>query len=162
MAQTRSLTHSLLDRLLDDSPEVDKEPPQTTSEALRALRAAVLRDLDALLNTRQRCGAYPPALKELDTSLVNYGIPDFTGSDLSSQTSREQFARTVESVIRKYEPRFKTVRVELLDNAEPLDRTLRFRIDAMVYAEPAPEPLVFDSLVEPVTRNVTVKASAHG
>ena len=70
--------------------------------------------------------------------------------------------RVIESVIRRYEPRFKSVRATLLDNVEPLDRTLRFRIDAVVYAEPAPENLTFDSSLEPVTGNVEVKDIGHG
>jgi type VI secretion system protein ImpF len=92
---------------------------------------------------------------------VNFGIPDFTGANLASAESREQFRRVIETVIRKYEPRFKTVRVTLLDNVEPLDRTLRFRIDALLYAEPSPEPLVFDSLLEPVSRSVQVKGATN-
>jgi type VI secretion system protein ImpF len=45
----------------------------------------------------------------------------------------------------------------MLDNAEPLDRTLRFRIDATLYAEPAPEPVVFDSSLQPATGDVHVR-----
>ena len=101
-------------------------------------------------------------MRELDQSLVNYGIPDFTGANLSSPDSRAQFVRVIEAVIRRYEPRFKAIRVSLSDNVEPLDRTLRFRIDAVVYAEPAPETVVFDSALEPVTGNVQVKESSHG
>ena len=73
-----------------------------------------------------------------------------------------QFVRSIESVIRRYEPRFKSIRVTLLDNVEPLDRTLRFRVDAVVYAEPAPEAVVFDSSLEPVTGNVEVKDTQNG
>jgi type VI secretion system protein ImpF len=158
----RSLNPSLLDRLLDDNPGVQQEPPTLPQEALRNLHQSVRRDLEALLNTRQRCGTYPAALKELDKSLVNYGIPDFTGSNLSSPEGRMQFVRSIESVIRRYEPRFKSIRVTLLDNVEPLDRTLRFRVDAVVYAEPAPEAVVFDSSLEPVTGNVEVKDAQNG
>ena len=145
MENIQSLNPSLLDRLLDDNPGVEKEAPITPQQSLRNLHQSVRRDLEALLNTRRRCDSYPMQLKELDKSLVNYGIPDFTGANLSTPESRSEFVRVIESVIRRYEPRFKSVRAMLLDNVEPLDRTLRFRIDAVVYAEPAPENLVFDS-----------------
>ncbi len=36
-----------------------------------------------------------------------------------------------------------------LTGAEPLDRTLRFRIEALLRVEPAPEPVAFDSTLEP-------------
>jgi type VI secretion system protein ImpF len=34
---------------------------------------------------------------------------------------------------------------------------LRFRINALLQADPAPEPVVFDSAVRPVTGDVEVK-----
>jgi type VI secretion system protein ImpF len=162
MESNQSLNPSLLDRLLDDNPGVQQEPPPLPQQTLRDLHQSVRRDLEALLNTRRRCAAYPPQLKELDQSLVNYGIPDFTGSSLSSPDNRAELVHVLESVIKRYEPRFKSVRVTLLDNVEPLDRTLRFRIDAVVYAEPAPETLIFDSSLEPVTGNVEVKDTQNG
>jgi type VI secretion system protein ImpF len=161
MENIKALNPSLLDRLLDDDPGVQQEPPITPQQSLRNLHQAVRRDLEALLNTRRRCATFPAQLKELDKSLVNYGIPDFTGANLSSPESRAEFVRVIESVIRRYEPRFKSVRATLLDNVEPLDRTLRFRIDVVVYAEPAPENLIFDSALEPVTCNVELKDAEH-
>jgi len=162
MENIKSLNPSLLDRLLDDNPGVQQEAPITPQQSLRNLHQSVRRDLEALLNTRRRCVVYPSRMKELDKSLVNYGIPDFTGTSLSSPESRADLVRIIESVIKRYEPRFKSVRVTLLDNVEPLDRTLRFRIDAVVYAEPAPEIVVFDSSLEPVTGNVEVKEIQNG
>ena len=162
MSKPPSLSLSILDRLLDENPAVSTEVPPTPEQTQRDLHQAVRRDLEALLNTRQRVAGYPAAWQELDQSLVNYGIPDFTGANLSSEDSRAQFVRVIEAVIRRYEPRFKHVRISLLDNVEPLDRTLRFRIDAVVHAEPAPEKVVFDSSLEPVTGNVEVKDSSHG
>ena len=44
-----------------------------------------------------------------------------------------------------------------LPNAEPADRTFRFKIDAMLIAEPAPEPIVFDSELRPGTGDFEVK-----
>jgi type VI secretion system protein ImpF len=49
----------------------------------------------------------------------------------------------------------------MLGNADPLDRTLRFRINAMLRAEPAPEPVVFDSALQPTTGNVEVKGTGR-
>ena len=162
MAKSPAISLSILDRLLDDNPGVSTEAPPTPEQTQRDLHQAVRRDLEALLNTRQRVAAYPASLRELDQSMVNYGIPDFTGANLASEDSRAQFVRVIEAVIRRYEPRFKSIRVSLLDNIEPLDRTLRFRIDAVVHAEPAPEAVVFDSSLEPVTGTAEVKDSGHG
>ena len=157
IARDQPLVVSLLDRLLDDEPGVSTEPSRGRTQVLRTLKQSVRRDLQDLLNTRTRCLSWPPGLKELKQSLVNYGLPDFTGADLGSAKDREQFCGLVQAMIRQHEPRFKSVAVRLLGSAEPLDRTLRFRIDAMLRAEPAPEPVVFDSVLQPATGAFEVK-----
>jgi type VI secretion system protein ImpF len=151
------LAPSVLDRLLDDDPEVSREPSRSRYQVLRNLKDSVRRDLEDLLNTRVRCLPVSPALEELKHSLLNYGIPDFTGANMTTDNDRRAFARQLQSILREHEPRFKTVKVQLLDNAEPLDRTLRFRIDALLYAEPAPEPIAFDSMLKPITGDFEVK-----
>jgi type VI secretion system protein ImpF len=119
----------------------------------------VRRDLEHLLNTRSRCLPWPPELAELQDSLVNYGIPDVTGNEMASGIDRERLRGLIEAVIRRWEPRFQRVQVHLLDAAEALDRTLRFRIDALLYATPAPEPVVFDSALEPTTGTIEVRGA---
>mgnify|MGYP001176760216 CR=1 FL=1 len=151
------LIPSVLDRLLDDDPGVSREPPRSRNQILRDLKQAVRRDLENLLNTRRRCATWPENLTELQRSLVNYGIPDLTGASLGSASGRQQFCEIIEQVIRQNEPRFKTVKVKPLENTERLDRTLRFRVDALLRADPAPEPVVFDSSLEPGTGNFAVK-----
>jgi type VI secretion system protein ImpF len=49
----------------------------------------------------------------------------------------------------------------MLANRDETDRTLRFRIDAMLYAEPAPEPVIFDSELEPLTNSFSVASEAR-
>jgi type VI secretion system protein ImpF len=146
MAPTRPeppLVSSILDRLLDDEPDVLREVLPSRGQQLQALKRAVRRDLQNLLNTRIRCLDVPPGLEEIKKSLVTYGIPDFTGAPLGSAPEREDLGRVLQAIVRRWEPRFKNVQVRLLDSAEPLDRTLRFQIDALLQVEPAPEPVVF-------------------
>jgi type VI secretion system protein ImpF len=148
---SQPLVPSVLDRLLDDEPEVKTEAPRNRTQLLRQLKQSVRRDLENLLNTRQRVVTWPPSLKELDTSILNYGIPEFTGANMATPKDREDFCKRIERIIQRNEPRFKSVKVKLIDNTEQLDRTLRFRIDAMLYADPAPEPVYFDSTLKPAT-----------
>jgi type VI secretion system protein ImpF len=151
------LVPSVLDRLLDFEPDLSLEAPRSRNQVLRELKQSVRRDLENLLNTRTRCVPWPPHLDELNQSLLNYGIPDFTSASMGSSKDREEFCRILQMVIRLNEPRLKAVKVSLLENEEPLDRTLRFRINAMLQADPAPEPIVFDSAVRLVTGDVEVK-----
>jgi type VI secretion system protein ImpF len=147
------LTLSLLDRLLAGAHD-SLQPDQS----LRAVKLGVLRDLQNLLNTRWRCESWPPNLDQLEQSLVNYGIPDFTGVRFTTAQDREDLRTVIEDVIRRYEPRFVEVHVSLqTDGLDVLDRTLRFRIDALLQAIPRPAPITFETTVEPTTGDVEVR-----
>lgn len=151
------LVASVLDRLIDDDPGVTTEPPGSRAQLLRDLKASVRRDIENLLNTRRRNATPPAGLKELAGSLVTYGIPDFSGTGPANAKEREAFCREVEDVIRANEPRLLKVAVGVAGEPEPGERTLRFRIDALLRADPAPEPVVFDSTLETATSRFAVK-----
>jgi type VI secretion system protein ImpF len=59
--------------------------------------------------------------------------------------------------IQRFEPRLADVAVTLVEGRE-FDRTLRFRIDALLKVDPAPEPVTFDSLLQLHTKAFVVKA----
>lgn len=156
------LLPSVIDRLYDADPDSSRDPPRARGQHLAEMRRAVRRDLEALLNTRQRCISWPRDLDELDHSLLSYGIRDFASLSLGASGAREEFCRDVETVIRQNEPRFVSVSVRLLENTETVDRTMRFRIEALMYADPAPEPIVFDSFVDPAAREIRVADAGNG
>ena len=150
------LVPSVLDRLLDDDPGTTTEPARNRSLMLRELKLAVRRDVENLLNARRRNVTIPRELPELARSLLTYGVADFSGTGPATRKQREAFCRLLEGVIRENEPRLLEVKVEVATNPEPGDRTLRFRIDALLRADPAPEPVVFDSTLEPATHTFAV------
>lgn len=139
---------SVLDRLLDDTPGGATVRPRSRAQQLAELRDSVRRDLEALLNTHHCCRSPPAELTELTTSLYEYGVPDFLTTNAGAAGAREEFRRSVEDIIRRFEPRFKIVKVTLVDADAAADRTLRFHIEALMYAEPAPERVSFDSLLD--------------
>jgi type VI secretion system protein ImpF len=152
---------SLFDRLLDDDPGSAVEQRKSRGKALEDLRDRLRRDLEALLNTRSSSAVWEPAFTELDESILNYGVATVTNAALSVDENRERFRAAVEQAIRRFENRFLKVSVTLLDDPERIDRTLRFRIEALIHAKPAPEPLVFDSTLDPSTQGVTVSSPRH-
>jgi type VI secretion system protein ImpF len=156
--QQRPILPSILDRLIDEAPTESREAPVSAQQFLRDLRASVRRDLECLLNSRKRFVPCPEELVELSTSVYEYGIPDIAGTNLSSKRRREEFLKVIERGLREHEPRFKTVRVVPAVDGGSLQRILRFRIEALMHAEPAPEQVQFDSRIEPVTRAFQVKA----
>jgi type VI secretion system protein ImpF len=149
----------LLDRLIDDAPDQPRDPSVSAAEAMVLLRHSVRRDMEALLNAHRPWQPVPAAYPALKTSPLGYGIPDVMAATLADPRRRENLRVEIEDTIRRFEPRFSSVRVNLLDNEDKLEATLRLRIEAMLRAEPAPEPVAFDTILEPTTANVVVRVS---
>lgn len=147
----------LLDRLIDEAPDQTQDPPLSATEAMAALRRSVRRDLEALLNARRRWLSWPDHLTELAVSPIGYGIPDFTSGAFAEKGRREALRLDIETTIRRFEPRLASVRVTLVDSADKLEATLRLRIDGLLHAEPAPEPVAFDTVVDASTDDVSVR-----
>lgn len=145
------LQMSLIDRLAGGD---DSRP------TLTRIRQAVRRDLECLLNARRTWLPLDKANKELHTSVLGYGLPDFTVMELSTEDGRQWLCEEVERTINRFEPRLTRVSVTLREAEAPLDRQLRLRIDAILLVDPVPEPVAFDSEVEPVTLAVTLQECA--
>jgi type VI secretion system protein ImpF len=152
------LVPSILDRLIDDDPEITTEPTSGRAQRLRELKQSVRRDLEWLLNTRPRglpsSGRWP----ELVRSILTYGLPDFGGAGPAGQRNRAEFCASMAQLIRQHEPRLMDIAV--VELREPDERQLQFRIDALLRVDPAPEPVVFDTLLESSTGAVVVRGEA--
>ena len=148
----------LIDRLMDTEPDLSFDRPVSAVAAMDAMRTSIRNDLEALLNTRRRWRSRDSHLSELDRSPVGFGLPDFAAGAFNDPRRREELRQLVETCIRRFEPRLASVSVVLAGATETLSATLRLRIEALLHAEPAPEPIVFNTLVDPVTTNVTVLA----
>ena len=141
------ITPSVLDRLLDYEPEVSREPLASRSKSLRQLKESVKRDLEQLLNTRQSGDWLPADLKELESSLAAYGLPDFSSVSIKSPAEQNRLRRALESAISTFEPRLEDINITLLPLGD-LERSLHFRIEARLRIEPAPEPVTFDAMLQ--------------
>jgi type VI secretion system protein ImpF len=148
----------LLDRLVDADPAESADRPLSSGAAMTALRASVCNDLEELLNTRRRWRSWDPHYTELDRSLVGFGLPDFAAGAFNDPRRREQLRQLVETSIRRFEPRIASLNVTVIESADQLSATLRLRIEALLKAEPAPQPITFDTLVDLDTKNVTISA----
>jgi type VI secretion system protein ImpF len=141
------ITASVFDRLLDYEPEVSHEPVASRAKSLRQLKQSVRRDLEWLLNTRQMPGATPPGSQELKRSLAAYGLPDFSVLSPDSPADQKYMRREIEDAIRTFEPRLEDVIVSVAP-LRSTERAMRFRIDARLKVEPAPEPVTFDTVLQ--------------
>ena len=146
----------LLDRLIHEAPEQLHDAPVSPAEATAILRASVRRDLEMLLNARRRWRSWDEQYANLTTSPLNFGIPDVTGARLHGTADREALRREIEDTIRRFEPRFISVQVSLAGQEPGKDTTLRLTINALLHAEPAPEPIALETTVDPTTANILV------
>jgi type VI secretion system protein ImpF len=151
---------SLLDRLIDQEPDKSRDLAMSPAESLAALRRSVRRDLEALLNTRRRWRSWPESYAHLARSPLGYGIADFSSGAFNNPRERERLRYELEEAIRLFEPRLTRLRVRILDPKEPLEATLRLRIEGLLRVEPAPNPIAFDTFVDAATTEVVVKPSA--
>jgi len=143
----------LFDRLLQgDSIETDRN----ADNAIRELRESVRRDLEILLNTRPATSAIEAGLEELEVSVLSFGLPELQNQNLATMAQQETFRRRLETIIRRFEPRFRELTVELVGRDSSLDRTLRFRMRAVLQADTTSEAVVYDTVVDPATGGMRI------
>ncbi|MCW1720148.1 type VI secretion system baseplate subunit TssE [Pseudoalteromonas sp. A3] len=151
----QQLQSSILDKLIDDEPELRDAPSRTEGIMISELRKNVRRDIEALLNARIQWHTWPSQYSELKTSCLSYGLPDFSSMSVGSHEGRALLCEIVKSTIERFEPRFLEVEV-FTDEEAPLNRVLNLRINALLYADPEPEFISFDSEVEPVNLGMRI------
>ena len=156
------LLPSLLDRLLDDHPEETREPAWREVQVVRVLKASLCRDLQNLLNAHRLLTTIPEVYSELKTSLVNYGLPDLQSMEVREDHDLGLLCRLIEESIQAFEPRLQGVRVRPVIDAEgkkPIDRRVRFEIEAVLVVEPLREPVLFSSSLDVASGEFAVEGA---
>jgi type VI secretion system protein ImpF len=156
------LLPSLLDRLLDDHPEESREPAWREVQVVRLLKASLCRDLQNLLNAHRLLATIPEVYSELKTSLLNYGLPDLQSMEVREDHDLGLLCRLIEESIQAFEPRLQGVRVRPVIDAEgkkPIDRRVRFEIEAVLVVEPLREPVLFSSSLDVASGEFAVEGA---
>ena len=143
-----TVTQSVLERLIDLDPTSKTDPPQTRPQSVRQLKAALRRDLEWLLNTRQIPGGVPEEFQGLEGSLYGYGLPDVTNLSANSVRDRNRLLRMLETTISSFEPRLSGAKVTIVDSGSSSGRQLRFQIEGLLLMDPAPELISFDTVLQ--------------
>ncbi len=155
----RVLSRSILDRLIDDAPDRDFDPPTSVTDQTRQMREAIRRDLESLLNTR-RCPSAPPSeLTELKDALVSYGVDGMVSANLVTDEAKLSLARMIERRISMFETRLSDVRVTILKSRTMTERALRMRIQASFRLHEGMPPISFESTIDPSTQRFLVEAA---
>jgi type VI secretion system protein len=125
------------DRLLDRLRLLDKDPTRSSGQDSRRVVDSVLGHLQRILNTRQGGAQIAD----------DYGIPDFTGLLHSIPESLRDIERAIRTIIQKYEPRLRAVRVSFIPHEED-ELSLRFQIVAKLATGDEKSPVIFESMVD--------------
>lgn len=149
----QGLQPSVLDRLTDPESNGDKI---LIGYSVGRMSEAVARDLEDLLNSRQTHRDLLERLDEHDKplfpdarqSVLNYGLPDLASMPAGSDQERNRIAELIREAIVHFEPRLRRVDVTLLEEDDPtVHNKVRFRIDARLCVDPAPD-VAFDTILE--------------
>jgi len=138
---------SILDRLIDDEPEVSTELPHSQGVSMRQVEKSLLRDLENLLNTRRNILDPPAAYGELNRSLYTYGLRDYTAENPNNPMVLQNLRREIAQSVALFEPRLKNVVVQIDTGRER--RELFFRIAGTMVVESFAEPVAFDIQLDP-------------
>ena len=147
---------SLLDRLLDEDPENSRDAMPTRAETVRAYRRAVQRDLEELMNARNPFADLAPEFVEVRRSVLAFGLPDFSTSNVNSPSDQERLRQVIKNAVEFFEPRLTGIVAELVPAAQS-ERGLRLRVEARLVMDPAPERISFDIVMPMHTSKYEVK-----
>ena len=163
------ITDSRIVSIVDDSTDTpataqsSQSPRFFTLSSLErfnesALRATVRRELTWLLNTTnlgaaQDLSAYP----EVETSVLNYGLPDLTGRASTGKAVRDR-SKQIKEAILHFEPRMDASKVEVeARGGSDRDNAITFMIRGDVVSAVKAMPVQFLADVEVETGEAVVR-----
>ena len=150
------LRHSILDRLSQARTGRSDDLRIGFHDLLRAVR----RDIEWLLNSKRVMVDDLAEFPEASSSILNYGLPDFSHFSGSSTSDCQQICALITRTLQRFEPRLApgTIRVEHVTDKERISTQSRFRIHGLLHVDPVKEPVVFDTEIEMDSGAVQIKA----
>ncbi|MGH6647532.1 type VI secretion system baseplate subunit TssE [Aquabacterium sp.] len=159
------LQPALLDRLMDDNPDVQVESREMRVMSRNRMREAVLRDLAWLFNSTQLSGDHNwAAHPHVQRSVVNFGLPTLSGETASTLDVIDLEAQ-VRQALLSFEPRImaSTLKVSALMDEMTMDHhnVISFRITCNLWAQPVPFELMLRTEVDLESGQVEIKELAR-
>lgn len=157
----RTVRQSVIDRLIDREPRSGTDVPMRWSQSVSALKTALRRDLEWLLNTRRGMEEAPDGYSELRRSVFQFGLPDFTGLGSNVPDLHKVLAREITECLEIFEPRLMNVRVMPVESTDETKRQIRFHIEALLRMDPNPERVMFDTVLESASGKILVTGDTN-
>jgi type VI secretion system protein ImpF len=142
------LQPSLLDRLSDDEPHKAVEPREQRVLSFQKLKQSVIRDLEWLLNAgclevTTDLSDYP----EVKSSVLNYGVPDLTGTTVSN-VDDTTLAQMLRQRIIRFEPRLLPRSLKVRVTNKEAHNTVIIEIEGELWSQPVPERLYLKTILD--------------
>lgn len=129
---------------------------QGRGASVAVYRAEVLRNLRWLLNSSAARAADDIwHFGEAASSVVNYGIPPYSGR-LGSAMDADEMASAIMAAILRFEPRIvpETLKVERLRDRDNIEgNSLAFRISGSIWSQPVPERFSMETNIDTTSGN---------
>jgi type VI secretion system protein ImpF len=140
------ITLSLWDRLREEPVRSSPDRPAARGSALKQLKDSVRQNLEWILNTRRAIEELPEK-SPLERSLYNYGLPDLSSFALRSVADQNRLTKLLEQAVAAFEPRLMNIRV-IMEPPTSDAQSLHFQIQGLLRVDPAPERIVFDTVLD--------------
>ena len=141
LATQERLQPSVLDRLMDNEPQRQREAVSQRSITTAQLRESVLRDLTWLFNTENLEAVHPLGnYPEVAKSVLNYGLPVLSGRTATSLDLIDLEDR-IRQIIIEFEPRILPDSLIVRGSHstdEMTTKALRFELEGNIWALPIP------------------------
>jgi type VI secretion system protein ImpF len=150
------LRHSVLDRLTQEAGA-----GSDLRIGVQELRFAVLRDVEALLNSRRPLLGDLAGLPEVESSLMSYGIPDVSQFSAADAQDIHTLMDLIAATLRRFEPRLlpESIRVRPVESEDEYGARMHLRIEAILHVEPIHEPITFDTQIDMERGDVAVEVA---
>lgn len=152
-------TPGLFDRLEDEREPQSGNKRHARERALEECKRSITRDLEALLNTRTALlpddlAPYPAVAG----SVINYGLVDFAGMCMNSDSDQQQICTAVRRAIERHEPRLQKVTVALRPTKGAINR-VEFTITAELKGFTQTEAMSFNAVFRPSLQQYSVEGA---
>ena len=152
-------TCGLFDRLDETTESASGNRRDARARALEEAMRSVTRDLQALLNTRS--GLIPTSFTPhpaVAGSILNYGLIDFAGMCMNSDTDRQAICNAVQLAIQRHEPRLHKIIVSLQGARGAINR-VEFVITAQLKHASRLEAMSFNAVFRPSLQQYSIEGA---
>lgn len=153
--RVKQINSPLLYRLTDDEPALAHSKDQGRYIDFDTLHADVKSNLEHILNTRLGYFGDLKPFNELNKSILNYGMADFSQQYASVKQHQQELCQLIQDTIAHFEPRLQNVKVTLLSSDVDVQRSFLVRIFAEINIKPEPQQAVFESNLDIVRYQFT-------